>query len=316
MSILKVLHNSHDRTFLHNDLYKKLLLAFASLLFTCSSISAQVPANWQRYSATGDEFSVELPHLPTTIKVSRPQRMFEREKPRGNLYGTYDDGIVYAILSFPNRNRKERLDTFINELKYYPLNGNGATFDREIELDGFPGKQYVFGGQLLRGRIQFYITRNHVHLLLATGEDISKPGVTQFFSSFSLAGKLSGIEIPKTHHLTEAGMTVFYSQEAAKQSSETALTGRQVTRKALIVSKPEPSYTEEARREQVTGTVVLRGVFSSSGRLTNIIALGELPSGLTEQAIIAAKNIRFIPAMKDGKYVSMLIQLEYNFNLY
>jgi outer membrane biosynthesis protein TonB len=41
-----------------------------------------------------------------------------------------------------------------------------------------------------------------------------------------------------------------------------------------------------------------------------------LPYGLTEQAIAAARKLKFVPAMKDGKNVSMWIQLEYNFNLY
>ena len=36
----------------------------------------------------------------------------------------------------------------------------------------------------------------------------------------------------------------------------------------------------------------------------------------TEQSIEAAKKIKFIPAVKDGKFVPMSIQLEYNFDLY
>lgn len=293
---------------------KDMLVAFAGLLLITSSINAQTPAKWQRYSATGDEFSVELPHQPTTIKVSRPTHMFEKAKPRGNMYSLYDDGIVYAILSFPNPNRKEPLETFINELKYYPISGTDARFDRQIELDGTVGKQYILGGQLLSGTIRFYITQNRVHLLHITGEDINKPGVTQFFSSFSLSTKPSGIEITKTDHLIETDESVL--KEAATESPATALTGRQVTRKALVVLKPEPSYTEEARREEITGTVVIRAVFSSSGNVTNIRVVSGLPFGLNEQAIIAARNLRFIPAMKDGQYVSMHIQLEYNFNLY
>jgi TonB family protein len=75
-------------------------------------------------------------------------------------------------------------------------------------------------------------------------------------------------------------------------------------------------YTEAARQAHTKGTVVLRGVFSSTGHFTNVRALSELPHGLTERAIEAASNIRFIPAMKDGRYVSMYIQLEYNFNVY
>ena len=91
---------------------------------------------------------------------------------------------------------------------------------------------------------------------------------------------------------------------------------REVTQKARILSKPEPQYTEEARKNQVSGTVVLRAVFSSSGQVTGIRAVSGLPYGLTEKAIAAARNIRFTPAMKDGRAVSQHIQIEYNFNLY
>jgi len=90
----------------------------------------------------------------------------------------------------------------------------------------------------------------------------------------------------------------------------------EVTQKARILSKPEPQYTEEARRNQISGTVVLKAVFSSSGQVTNIRAVSSLPYGLTEKAIAAARQIRFSPAQKDGRAVSQYIQIEYNFNLY
>jgi TonB family protein len=92
--------------------------------------------------------------------------------------------------------------------------------------------------------------------------------------------------------------------------------GREVTSKARVLSKPEPTYTESARKNQITGTVVLRAVFSSGGSVTNIHAVSGLPDGLTERAIAAAKQIRFTPATKDGRPVSMWMELQYNFNLY
>jgi TonB family protein len=91
---------------------------------------------------------------------------------------------------------------------------------------------------------------------------------------------------------------------------------REVTQKARILSKPEPTYTEEARRNQISGTIVLRMVLSASGQVTNISAVNGLPYGLTERAVAAASQIRFTPAMKDGRAVSQNIQIEYNFNLY
>jgi TonB family protein len=92
--------------------------------------------------------------------------------------------------------------------------------------------------------------------------------------------------------------------------------GAEVDQRARLLSKPEPQYTEDARKNQVSGTVMLRAVFSSSGEVVQIRALKTLPSGLTERAIAAARQIRFVPAMKNGRPVSVYMQLEYNFNLY
>jgi TonB family protein len=92
--------------------------------------------------------------------------------------------------------------------------------------------------------------------------------------------------------------------------------GSQVEQRARVLFKPEPTYTEEARRNQVTGTVMLRVVFASNGDVVQIRAVHTLPFGLTERAIAAARQIKFVPAVKGGRPVSVFMQLEYNFNLY
>jgi len=89
-----------------------------------------------------------------------------------------------------------------------------------------------------------------------------------------------------------------------------------VSQRARVLFKPEPQYTEEARKNSITGTVILRVVFSKSGEVTNIRAMQSLQGGLTEKAIAAARQIRFVPATRNGQPVSMYMQLEYNFNLY
>lgn len=96
----------------------------------------------------------------------------------------------------------------------------------------------------------------------------------------------------------------------------TPFTGSQVEQRARLLFKPEPQYTEDARRNQIEGTVVLRVVFASSGEVVQIRAVRTLPYGLTERAIAAARQIRFAPAMKGGQAVSVFMQLEYNFHLY
>ena len=100
------------------------------------------------------------------------------------------------------------------------------------------------------------------------------------------------------------------------KGAETILRASMVDQRARVLSKPEPQYTEDARRNQIMGTVVLHAVFSKTGEVTNIRAVSSLPFGLTERAIAAARQIKFLPATRDNRPVSVHMQLEYNFNLY
>jgi TonB family protein len=83
-----------------------------------------------------------------------------------------------------------------------------------------------------------------------------------------------------------------------------------------IISKPQPQYTEEARKNQISGTVRLKVIFNSNGSVGSITAVSGLGYGLTEKAIAAARNIRFEPQLKNGVPTSISKTIEYNFNLY
>ena len=91
--------------------------------------------------------------------------------------------------------------------------------------------------------------------------------------------------------------------------------GSEMTRKAVITSKPEPGFTDEARANQVCGTVVISAVLCRTGRVTDVEVVKGLPHGLTERVIDATRRIEFKPAEKDGQPVSQSLRLEYNFNV-
>jgi periplasmic protein TonB len=90
----------------------------------------------------------------------------------------------------------------------------------------------------------------------------------------------------------------------------------QVTQRPRVTFKPEPQYSEEARKSDITGSVILSVVFSRTGEVTNIRAIKGLPGGLTERAMAAARRIQFVPGTREGHPVNVHMQLEYNFNLY
>ncbi|MCZ2389506.1 MAG: energy transducer TonB [Acidobacteria bacterium] len=83
-----------------------------------------------------------------------------------------------------------------------------------------------------------------------------------------------------------------------------------------VTYKPRPSYTDAARQNQVQGKVTLRVTFLASGGIGQISTVKGLPYGLTEQAIAAARAIRFTPAMVNGQARSVTRQVEFSFAIY
>jgi TonB family protein len=80
-----------------------------------------------------------------------------------------------------------------------------------------------------------------------------------------------------------------------------------------ILYREEAQYTQEAKDNKVEGTVVLSAVFGADGQVGDIRVIRGLPHGLTQKAIEAVSKIRFEPAMKDGRPVSVRGSVEFDF---
>jgi TonB family protein len=70
-----------------------------------------------------------------------------------------------------------------------------------------------------------------------------------------------------------------------------------------ITFKPKPDYTEEGRKQKVNGEVRLEVLFKSDGRVRVVRVLQGLGYGLDEQAVKAAEQIKFTPALHEGQPV-------------
>jgi TonB family protein len=92
--------------------------------------------------------------------------------------------------------------------------------------------------------------------------------------------------------------------------------GRAVTTRVRILSKPPPSYTETARGNRVNGRVLLTALFGPDGQVHAVRVMQGLPDGLTRAAIDAVRQIKFVSATKDGRAVSQWLEVEYGFNIY
>lgn len=84
---------------------------------------------------------------------------------------------------------------------------------------------------------------------------------------------------------------------------------------AEILSKPTPAYTEEARKLHLEGEVLLEVVFEASGQLRVVRVVRGLGHGLDENAIRAAEQIHFKPAVQNGQPTNSTALLHIIFQL-
>ncbi len=89
-----------------------------------------------------------------------------------------------------------------------------------------------------------------------------------------------------------------------------------VDTKPVALNKPRPNYTEEARKNKVQGAVRAKVLVGADGLVKQVKISGAgLPNGLSEEAIQAAKQMRFQPAMKNGERVAYWVTVDIEFNL-
>ncbi len=91
------------------------------------------------------------------------------------------------------------------------------------------------------------------------------------------------------------------------------LSAKAVTTPAKILSKPAPAFDPEEVKGLGQAVVVLNAVLSETGEVKHVIVSRSLGYGLTKSAMDAARKLQFVPAQKDGRPVSVLAVLEYDY---
>lgn len=273
---------------------KKLIsLLVCALILVAPAANAQ--SSSRRYTIKGEEFSVILPAMPALITSEGAERKILKASLGRHLRTVLDD-VRFSIDVFDNP-QGQSLEELVAAFKAK----DDFTAERNIVINGVPGKEYS-KGRSVPAIAQFFATERRLYRFIAFGDDIDSAVVKQFFSSIILGQKTDAIEVNED-----------LQRPLLLNNGERIYSGKEVDTRAKLISKPEPMYTEEARKGRTRGRVVLKAVFSSTGEVTDIQVVSALPNGLTEACINAAKKIEFVPAVKDGKPVSTWITLEYNF---
>ncbi len=114
------------------------------------------------------------------------------------------------------------------------------------------------------------------------------------------------------------GMKAFYNYyDRARVSSPGAVPSIDPgTTPLKILRKPRAVYTDNARGALAQGAIRIAVLFGANGKIQHILMIKRIGYGLDESALNAARQIEFVPQMKDGKPISVVKLVEYNFSLY
>jgi periplasmic protein TonB len=84
----------------------------------------------------------------------------------------------------------------------------------------------------------------------------------------------------------------------------------------IPIYKPEPPYSEEARKAKYQGTCVLWIVVDAQGNVDDAQVVKPLGMGLDENALNTVKTWKFKPAMRNGAPVPVRVMVEVQFRLF
>jgi TonB family protein len=228
----------------------------------------------------------------------------------------------------------------------------GMTYERQFKLGDQQAREYSVRLEKERGLVYVCADGARIYVAAGLGAAADDPRLKLFADSFTLGGTprvpSAGnptLPVPSTIQVDPALVkrdpsNVPYGLPKSTATAPPSGTGsgggpnygggpggggvdysrpfrqNEVTRKAVIIFKPEPGFTESARRFNVVGVVRLRAVLASDGQVKHVSVVKSMPHGLTRKALDAVRVTRFEPAQKDGRAVSQYVVFEYNFNIY
>lgn len=298
------------------------LIMFVALGAWPNLIQAQETNAWVEISSSDAFFKISMPKQP--VEASQHTSIGNIDA-NGTRYEALTDGASYALWTFVDANHGSLrgLDEYLDacadlvwdgllNIPRDPLRDNKQipatmSYVKELALP-LPGREYSLSTGAGNGTLRFFVADARIYILMAANSPGGPWEREKFFESFSVS------LVPPTQKPQTGSVNTSSVSDATDYNR--VFSGREVTQKLRILSRGAPSYPASASRYGVTGTVVLRAVFSREGQVTDIYVIKKLPHGLTAAAIKTTSSISFTPAMKDGRPVSVSMELQYEFNLF
>ncbi len=260
---------------------------------------------------------------------------------KGNDYGAYADGAAYVVgvvskvdphSRCPNRKEFDE-ESFAGRMAAVRSTTYGDVKTSDVEINGRKWKR-IQGKNVVHMLYNDFDHKRWFEISISS-HDKEKLEAKDIFASLNLDQNIKGISIKSSSKtmlgdaqtevkpvLVPAAPPVLPLPGTSAYERMGGMEGPRLKsdendfKGVLIAMKPQPEYTESARLKKVTGMVRLQVAMLNNGSIGAISVVNELPDGLTESSIAAARKILFVPAKKDKVAVSVTKVVEYHFNIF
>lgn len=304
-----------------------LTLWFAFIGLGQNATSSDGQGDWIRVSSLGDDISVALPSDSWIISAERGERQIFRH--------VSDSRVSISFVS-----RFGAKDLFALQMK---AKTTGDIEYKNYKFDDFYIRQN-FGSTKRKNKKDPYtslylVSSRGVYTITVFAKETNAELYRNVLASIELGGKrlysqLTGYEGPvktlsvkslKTDDVvlealkqpdSKQSKMIKYKKPGNDPDDEEENDPKDFSRGLIVLMKEKADYTESARRENITGIVTLKVTFQGNGSIGDIFLLESLDSGLDSSALRAARQIKFLPALVDGKPVDVIRKVVYSFNIY
>ncbi len=294
---------------------QQLLCAILFLTFAFATVAqtenSTAPISWERYKISDMKISFVLPKIPTVVGFQDVCSEIDKRS-----YYAYADNAVYEFVVTAKSKTKipaycdvkkkfsdsiftERLSVVRSDQN---TNAETSFFENGRQVHKFENKFAT------RWIISDLKNNRWVELTTHRRENL-KAEDEKFLRSLDFSSS-EGKEIGEGSKTT-LGDVKIENETATPEQNNIA-----VSESFSIIGKPRASYTDSARRANVQGSVLLKVTLLSNGSVGSVTPVKELPSGLTEQAIAAARKLVFLPKRVNGVPVTVIVTFDYGFSIF
>ena len=303
----------------------KILINYVLVLFLIFIASSQLVAQaavdsaqtkkvkWQGLSGKNEEFFFLIPEGFQTFAdgdyFTMTKRGDKAQIDNRRTLARYINGVVLMI-EFYEGDAKNILAALTERQK-------GQIVKDEF-INGFQFKSYVEKTPEFIWETQYFLLKKRLYVLQGVARAENNQIVRNFFQSVRLVNQKQTAAPNLNKDVKSDSITNLpeISENLPVRTDDSQMLADKPDRGVIILYRPRPKFSPEARRARLSGRVKLKVLFSSSGKITKVEILSGLGSGLNETAVNAAEQIQFLPAEKGGKLVSSYKTVEYTFSTY